>query len=73
VSGTYLAVGVVVAMALFASFASGPATDTTGPCVGGPKMGASGEDLGGGRFRFPCSISGTTVVSFSDDSNAPPG
>ena len=73
VSGTYLAVGVVVTIALFASFASGPATDTTGPCVGGPKIGASGKDLGGGNYRFPCAISGSTVVSFPDDSATPPG
>ena len=67
-SGAYLAVGVLLAVALVASFSAGSSTDRTGPCVGGPEIGATGEDLGGGRFRFPCAISGSTVVSFPEDS-----
>jgi hypothetical protein len=61
-SAAYLLAYVILAVALFASIASGTSTDTSGPCVGGPQMGASGEPLGDGRYRFPCEISGSTIV-----------
>jgi hypothetical protein len=65
VSGAYLAVGLLIGIAIFASVASGfhaKAATTSGPCVGGPVIGAAGEPIGGGRYRFPCAISGSSVV-----------
>lgn len=61
-SAVYMLAYVLIGFALLASLGSGSTTDTHGPCVGGPQMGAAGEPLGDGRYRFPCEISGSTVV-----------
>ena len=34
-----------------------------GPCLGGPEMGATGQPIGHGNYRFPCSGGGSTVVN----------
>jgi hypothetical protein len=43
----------------------GVGVDQSGPCVGGPVMGASGRDISGNgtKFVLPCSVSGTVTVS----------
>ncbi len=61
-SGGVLVVGTIIAISLFAAIASGTNTDEKGPCVGGPKLGAPGVQVGPHRYRFPCEISGSTVV-----------
>jgi len=33
-----------------------------GPCVSGPELGATGQPIGHGNYRFPCSGGGSTVV-----------
>jgi hypothetical protein len=66
-----LAVEVLLAIVVFASVLSSvPGRDTSGPCVGGPKIGATGEPLGHGRYRFQCAISGSDVVVFPDEANS---
>ena len=72
ISGAYLAVAVVLVIVLIASFRSSVQTDTSGPCVGGPKIGAVGVSLGDGRYRFPCAISGSTVQYFPEGETASP-
>jgi hypothetical protein len=44
----------------------GGKVDRTGPCVGGPEIGASGTDISGNgtKFVMPCAISGTTTVNW---------
>jgi hypothetical protein len=70
-SGAWLALQVVIGAILVAAVAGGGgvgsgSVDRTGPCVGGPEMGADGRDISGNgtKFVFPCSISGTATVSF---------
>ena len=72
ISGAYLAVVVVFVIVLIASFGSSVQTDTSGPCVGGPEIGAVGVSLGDGRYRFPCAISGSTVQYFPEGETASP-
>jgi hypothetical protein len=33
-----------------------------GPCIGGPIMGAAGQPVGHGSYRFDCSGGGSAVV-----------
>jgi hypothetical protein len=41
---------------------SGMSVSHKGPCMGGPVLGATGEPVGNGNFRFPCADGGSTVV-----------
>ena len=72
-SGAWLATGFIlvifVASAILGSMS--PPHDRSGPCVGGPILGAPGRDLGGDRFEFDCAISGTTRMYFGDGSPSP--
>jgi hypothetical protein len=65
VSGGLVVLYLVLALVLFVSFSSGVGgtdRDESGPCLGGPIPGASGEHLGGDRYRFPCVFGGSDVI-----------
>jgi hypothetical protein len=65
-AGGWLALQALIALILILSIATsaGTQTDRSGPCVGGPEIGAAGKDISGNgtKFVIPCSISGTTTV-----------
>ena len=67
-SGALIALGIVIAIALVAAFASHTSsaggTNSNGPCQGGPRMGAPGEQVGPHKYRFPCEFGGSTIVRF---------
>jgi hypothetical protein len=69
----WLVLQAVVALIVFAAVMSGggigSGVDRSGPCVGGPEIGASGKDISGNGTRFvvPCAISGTETVAFPPD------
>lgn len=66
-AAAWLALQAVVAVLMFAAFWAGSGgSDLSGPCVGGPKIGAAGRDIAGNGTKFvvPCAISGTTTVDF---------
>ena len=69
VTGVEVIIGIVLVTAILAS---GPKVDHSGPCVGGPQIGAAGTPLGGGRFRFPCVSGGSAVVRFQDATGPTP-
>ena len=54
---------IVLASVTFGSSHAG--IDRSGPCVGGPQLGASGRNVPGSTTKFvmPCSISGTETVT----------
>jgi hypothetical protein len=57
-----LVAGIVVAIIVVATVHSETHVNPRGPCVGGPQMGASGQPVGHGNYRFPCEDGGSTVV-----------
>jgi hypothetical protein len=62
-SGAWLAVGLLIGIIAIASVASsGPHVSHSGPCVGGPAPGATGQPVGHGNYRFDCVGGGSTVV-----------
>ena len=62
ITGGLLVLWIIVVISVASSFShSGPGTD--GPCIGGPIIGASGEQVGPHRWRFPCAGGGSTVVN----------
>jgi hypothetical protein len=66
-SGAWLIAQFLIGLVLFtAGGGSGLGdVDRSGPCVGGPEIGASGKDISGNgtKFVLPCAISGTVTVS----------
>jgi hypothetical protein len=65
-SGGWLIAQFLIGFLLFAVGSNGGVgVDQSGPCVGGPVMGASGRDISGSgtKFVLPCSVSGTVTVS----------
>ena len=65
-SGGWLIAQVLIGFVLFAvGSGGGVGVDQSGPCVGGPVMGASGRDISGNgtKFVLPCSVSGTVTVT----------
>ena len=63
-SGGWIAVQAVAAIIFFVAVASsGPSVDRSGPCMGGPEIGATGRDTGDGEhFVLPCAGGGTVTV-----------
>jgi len=58
-----LAMAILIGIAVFASMAhSFSSPSPSGPCVGGPVMGATGQPVGNGNYKFPCTGGGSTVV-----------
>jgi fumarate reductase subunit D len=75
-SAAWLILGVLLVAALWLGIASSNGVDRvrpdrSGPCVGGPDLGAEGKDISGSGTKFvvPCSISGTATVSFPNKSH----
>jgi|SRR5215510_8399236 len=65
-SGGWIVAQFLIGLVLFSvGSGSGEGVDRSGPCVGGPVMGASGRDVSGNgtKFVIPCSDSGTVTVS----------
>ena len=63
----FLALQALVVFLAFVAFASGSGSsgvDRSGPCVGGPEIGATGKDVSGNGTKFvvPCALGGTTTV-----------
>ncbi|HKB19703.1 MAG TPA: hypothetical protein VKC65_01730 [Gaiellaceae bacterium] len=65
-SGGWIVAQFVIGLVLITAGGGGGLGDVerTGPCVGGPVMGASGRDISGSGTKFvvPCSVSGTVTV-----------
>ena len=65
-SGGWIVAQFLIGLVLFSvDSRGGEGVDRSGPCVGGPVMGASGRDVSGNgtKFVIPCSVSGTVTVS----------
>lgn len=63
VSAAWLAAGLLIGIIAIASVAgSAPEVNHSGPCVGGPAPGATGQPIGHGNYRFDCMGGGSTVV-----------
>ena len=66
-SGAWIAVEILIGLALFAAASGSVVGDSnrSGPCVGGPEIGASGKDISGNgtKFVLPCAISGTVTLA----------
>ena len=67
VSGAWTALGLVLvllAVGVLTTSGSGR-VDRSGPCVGGPKIGAAGTQVPGTTNEFvePCAISGTETIT----------
>lgn len=66
-SGGWLIAQLLVGLVLFTAGSGGSLghVDQSGPCVGGPEMGASGRDVSGNGTKFvvPCAVSGTVTIS----------
>jgi hypothetical protein len=66
----FLVLQALVVLLAFVTFASGSAgdigIDRSGPCIGGPEIGATGKDISGNGTKFvvPCAFGGTTTVEF---------
>lgn len=66
-SGGYLALGVVIAVIVFASIAhASGSSDSSGPCEGGPKMGSAAKQVPGTTNKFvqPCEFGGSQTITF---------
>jgi hypothetical protein len=70
-AGISAAAIVIPVILLIAVSTSSGGTDTKGPCVGGPEIGASGTPDADGYVTFPCAISGSTRVHFGGGSSTP--
>jgi hypothetical protein len=55
-------VAIVITVIMVARVHAGMTVSPSGPCVGGPAQGATGQPLGHGNYRFPCLGGGSTVV-----------
>jgi hypothetical protein len=62
---------VIVVVVLIARHSAAPSTPTfpSGPCVGGPMNGSTGQSLGHGNYRFRCADGGSTVVHLGRSGN----
>jgi hypothetical protein len=61
-SGVWIGAQLLFGLILLASFNSATAVDRSGPCQGGPEIGAAGETRLDGTTVFPCSLGGTVTV-----------
>ena len=63
IAAAVFVVGAIIAIIVFVSIAhrmSNP--NPSGTCIGGPQLGAPGQSLGNGNYRFTCAGGGSTVV-----------
>jgi hypothetical protein len=64
-SAGWIVLQLVMAVVLLAAVSSsGGPVDRSGPCVGGPKIGADGTSTDGVNFVVPCAGGGTTTMRF---------
>lgn len=64
-SAGWIALQFVIGLIVFAAVSSsGPSVARSGPCVGGPEIGAEGTSTDGVNFVFPC-VDGGTVTQRS--------
>jgi hypothetical protein len=62
-SAAWLAVGLLIGIIAIGSIASSRLhVSHSGPCIGGPAPGATGQPVGHGNYRFDCVGGGSTVV-----------
>jgi hypothetical protein len=62
-SAGWIAFQILVGIIFFVAVSSGSSVDRSGPCVGGPELGATGRDTGDGEhFVLPCVGGGTVTV-----------
>lgn len=59
----------VIVVALLIAHHSASPSSPSGPCVGGPIMGSTGQPLGNGNYRFSCADGGSTVVHLGGSGN----
>jgi len=68
-SGAWMAFGLVLVLLAVGAFAHSGAgsVDHSGPCQGGPEIGATGTQVPGhpNKFVFPCALGGTETTRFS--------
>ena len=65
-AGAWLVAAFLIGFVVFAvGSGGGVGVDESGPCVGGPVMGASGRDVSGNgtKFVIPCAVSGTVTIT----------
>jgi hypothetical protein len=63
IAGLIIAViAIIIAVIVASGAVSSMHPNPHGPCVGGPAQGATGQPVGHGNYRFPCSGGGSTVV-----------
>ena len=68
-SGGLLVLGLVLVLLALGAFAAGSSSggvDHSGPCQGGPQIGATGTQVPGhpNKFVFPCVFGGTETTRF---------
>ena len=66
-SGGLLVLGFVLVLLAVGAFAHGASSvNHSGPCQGGPEMGATGKQVPGhpNKFVFPCVFGGTETTTF---------
>jgi hypothetical protein len=66
-SGGWLVLGLVLVLLAVGAFAHGAGSvDRSGPCQGGPEIGATGKQVPGdpNKFVFPCVFGGTETTRF---------
>ncbi|HEX7993773.1 MAG TPA: hypothetical protein VF506_07615 [Streptosporangiaceae bacterium] len=57
-----LIIAIAIAVVIFAKAHNAMTPDPSGPCIGGPVQGATGEPVGNGNYKFPCEDGGSTIV-----------
>jgi len=66
-SGGWLVLDLVLVLLAFGAFAHGAGSvNHSGPCQGGPEIGATGKQVPGhpNKFVFPCAFGGTETTRF---------
>lgn len=69
VSGSWLALGFVIALIAFGALAAhgsgSNSVSRSGPCQGGPEMNSTGRNIPGtDKYVFPCAFGGTETTRF---------
>ncbi len=72
-SGGIIAVELVIVLVALATIASSfnDGVDHSGPCQGGPEVGAPAVEDENGNAVFPCTFGGSVTVNFSETGEEP--
>lgn len=63
IAGVIVAIiAIVIVVLAMTRVRSGANVTPSGPCVGGPAQGATGQSIGHGNYRFTCVDRGSAVV-----------